>query len=35
MPVAKADCLARAQYLIQKSEKELKCIYVWIHMHIN
>lgn len=25
MPVVKADCLARAQYLIQKSE-ELKCI---------
>lgn len=28
MPVVKADCLARAQHLIQKSEEELMCIYV-------
>lgn len=30
-PVLKADCIARAQYLVQKSEKELKCIYILIN----
>lgn len=35
MSLVKADCLARAQYLIEKSEEELMCIYVWIHIHIN
>lgn len=32
MPVVKADCLPRAQYLTQNAE-ELTCIYVWIHIH--